>query len=184
MNQISNLLGALVAAVCIGATAQIAIPLPENFAAAPITGQTLAVTISAFLLGKKWGSIAILFYLILGILGAPLFSDFESGLDVFLGPSLGYFIGFLACAYFLGWWAENKSTQFGPSLLAFLIGSLLILFIGMLGLLRYFDLKDALWKGVLPFLPGAIVKVFLASILIYVIQRFKGLMNNEELRNK
>ena len=54
----------------------------------------------------------------------------------------------------------------------------------MLGLLRYFDLKDALWKGVLPFLPGAIVKIFLASILIYVIQRFKGLMNNEELRNK
>ncbi|MEQ8908739.1 MAG: biotin transporter BioY [Vicingaceae bacterium] len=172
----------LIAAVAIGATAQLAIPLPENFAAAPITGQTLAVSVAAYLLGSKDGPLAVLLYLLLGALGLPLFSDFKSGLTVLTGPTMGYFVGFVLAAFLIGKWKENKAHKFGQYFLAFLLGTLTILMLGMLGLLRYLSLKEAFLKGVLPFLAGGLVKILLAAILISLISRFKKLMNQEGMR--
>lgn len=179
---LNKLVGSLVAAVAIGAAAQLSISLPESYAVAPITGQTLAISVAAYLLGKNWGTFAVVLYLLLGIAGLPVFADFKGGFEVFIGSSLGYMIAFVIAAYFIGWWAEHNENTFGKNFLAFTIASLLILFLGMFGLVRYLSFKEAFFKGIVPFLAGALVKVLLASILISVISRFQALMNRDDLR--
>lgn len=172
----------LLAAVAIGTAAQLSIPLPESFAAAPITGQTFAISIVAYLLGSKDGTLSVLLYLLLGGLGLPLFSNFSGGYEILLGPSLGYFVGFIFAAFLIGKWKENKTIGFGQQFLSFLLGTILILICGMLGLVRYLSTSDAFTKGVLPFLAGALVKVLLAAILISLIRRFQELMNQSGMR--
>ena len=174
---IANALGTLIAIVALGASAQLSISLPESVSVAPITGQTLAVLLIAWILKWRWGALAIVLYLIIGTLGAPIFSEFSSGVEVLTGPSLGYFIGFVVAALVVGKMAEKQKSRFGFYLLQMLIGSLVILLIGWLGLFRYLDWKEGLIKGVLPFLPGALIKVFLGAILLSVYRRFKQLMN-------
>lgn len=174
---IANSLGSLIAVAAIGAAAQLSIPLSESVSVAPITGQSLAVLLVAYLLKWKWASLSIVLYLIVGALGAPVFSEFSSGMDVVTGKSLGYFIGFIIATLLVGRMAEVQKAKFPYYLLQMTLGTLVILLIGMLGLLRYIDLKTAFLKGVLPFLPGGLVKILLGAILLSTHRRFKSLMN-------
>ena len=108
----ANALGSLIGVTAIGAAAQISIPLPESFAVAPITGQSLAVLMAAHLLRWKWGSICILIYIIVGALGAPIFSNFSGGSEIAFGPSAGYLLGFLIAAGVVGKLAEIQKSKF------------------------------------------------------------------------
>jgi len=173
---ISNGAGALIAVAALGAAAQLSISLPESISVAPITGQTLAVLLIAHLLKETWGTLAIGIYITIGILGAPVFAGFKGGWDKFSGPSLGYFIGFIVAAIVCGLLARKQEERFKFYLLQMLIGSLLILLCGWLGLFRYLDANTAFAKGVLPFLPGALIKITIGAILLSVIRLFKSFM--------
>lgn len=70
------------------------------------TLQTLAVFLSLGLLGGKWGTVSILCYLLLGAVGAPVFSGFRGGIGHLLGPIGGFLWGFLCTG--LCWWAVEK----------------------------------------------------------------------------
>lgn len=74
----------------------------------PFTLQTLAVFLAVGLLGGKRGTLAILGYLLLGLVGAPVFSGFSGGPGALLTPSGGYLVGFLFTGLFL--WAVEKVT--------------------------------------------------------------------------
>ena len=63
--------------------------------AVPFTMQTFAVFAALLLLGGKLGTIAIGLYLLLGLVGLPVFSGFRGGVGHLLGPTGGYLIGFL-----------------------------------------------------------------------------------------
>lgn len=76
-----------VIAVC----AWIAIPIPP----VSFTLQTFAVCLTLGLLGGKWGSISVSIYLLLGIVGMPVFTGFRSGIGTLLGPTGGFIWGFL-----------------------------------------------------------------------------------------
>ena len=84
---LSSLFAALTA-VC----AWISIPIPP----VSFTLQTLAVLLTLGILGGKWGSISILLYLLLGMIGLPVFSGFQSGAAALPGPTGGFLWGFLA----------------------------------------------------------------------------------------
>jgi len=173
---ISNGSGALISIAALGAAAQLSISLPESVSVAPITGQSLAVLLMAHLLRETWATIAISIYLAIGIIGAPVFGGFEGGWEKFSGPSLGYFIGFIVAAIVCGVLARKQKERFGYYLLQMLIGTILILFCGWLGLFRFLDVKTAFVKGVLPFLPGALIKITIGALLLSVFRRFKILM--------
>ncbi len=64
----------------------------------PFTLQTLAIFLSLFLLGGKRGIFVVLVYLLLGLVGLPVFSGFGSGVGAIMGPTGGYLIGFLVVA--------------------------------------------------------------------------------------
>lgn len=78
---------AALTAVC----AWIGIPLGDTV----FTLQTFAVLLTLGLLGGRWGSVSILCYLLLGAVGAPVFSAFRGGIGHLLSPTGGYLWGFL-----------------------------------------------------------------------------------------
>ena len=82
--------------------AWIAIPLP----AVSFTMQTFAVLLTLGILGGRWGSVSILLYLLLGIVGLPVFTGFRGGAAALLDPTGGFLWGFLLGA--LAYWAAEK----------------------------------------------------------------------------
>jgi len=164
-----------IAVVCLAVAAQLMIKLPEEISVVPITAQSLAVLLIIELMLWESGIAAIVLYVLFGGLGMPLFADFKAGWEVVNGPALGYFIGFFVAVVSLSKWAD-RSKKAGPMSLRLLLATLIILLGGWLGLLRYLEPQVAFQKGILPYLPGAFVKISLAFIIIGLYRRFKGLM--------
>ena len=81
------------------ATAGISIPLGSL---PPVSLQTVFVFLSALLLGPRLGSLSMIIYIVMGIIGLPVFSGYHGGLDVLTGQSGGFVIGFVISAYFIG----------------------------------------------------------------------------------
>ena len=64
----------------------------------PFTMQTFGIFCALLLLGGKCGTMSVLLYILLGAVGLPVFSGFNSGIGALLGPTGGYILGFLLCA--------------------------------------------------------------------------------------
>ena len=108
---------AALTAIC----AWISLPLPP----VAFTMQTFAVLLTLGILGGKWGSMTILLYLLLGIVGLPVFAGFRGGAACLLDPAGGFLWGFLVCG--LGYWAMEKLGRLpgmvGGMILCYLCGS-------------------------------------------------------------
>jgi len=96
----------LVFAMLMAISANAFVYLP--FTPVPITMQVLTVLISAIALGSRLAFLSQLQYVLAGLLGAPVFAGFKSGLSVVLGPTGGYIIGFLTAAFIAGYIYENN----------------------------------------------------------------------------
>lgn len=139
----------------------------------PITGQSLAVLVVGFILGKSLGMRAVAVYLILGCLGLPVFAKGNSGFDTMLAPSGGFLYGFLFAAFFIGWLREQGlNKHFGKYLLAMALGTIVIIIFGVGHLTYLFGFEKALEYGFYPFWQGAVVKIFLGAVIVYLFERF------------
>ena len=78
------------------------ISIPLGFTPVPVNLATLAVFLAGGLLGKKYGTIALAVYTLLGAVGIPVFAGFRGGLSVLAGPTGGYIIGYIAAAFLVG----------------------------------------------------------------------------------
>ena len=161
--------GLLASLTAVGAA--IAVPLGP-LSPVPVTLQGLFVLLCGLILGARGGSIAILLYMAAGCLGLPVFAGGKAGLAVFLGPTGGFLLGFLAQAFFAGLGGGKPAKPFRWVLLCCLMGTSIMLAMGALRLMFVMDvsLAKALAVGVTPFLPGDILKCLAAS----AIYRFLG----------
>jgi len=148
----------------IGLCAQIKI---QPFGAVPITGQTFAVLMIGALLGAKRGSVAVLAYLAQGVAGLPVFA-LLSGPAAILGPTGGYLVGFVPAAYVTGMLAEKGwDRRIAATVLAMALGNVVIYAFGICWLCCLTGVsKTVLTTGLLPFVPGDILKIVLAAILL------------------
>lgn len=131
----------------------------------PITMQTLAVLLSGVILGSKRGAFSQITYLILGLAGMPWFSR-GGGLSYVLSPTFGYIVGFVFCAYLVGFLCErgwNKSLK--TSILAMFFGNIILYIPGILWLAKFVSWQKVLAIGLYPFIPGDILKLFLATAI-------------------
>jgi biotin transport system substrate-specific component len=153
--------GSLLLALC----AQIFIPL--WFTPVPITGQTLGVLLIGAALGSRRGALAIILYLIEGGSGLPFFAGGGSGWAAFSGPTGGYLIGFVAAAYVVGWLAERGwDRKFWTAAAAMLAAEFVIYLFGVPWLAYFVGPGDALPLGMFPFIPGDIVKLVIAALVL------------------
>jgi biotin transport system substrate-specific component len=148
----------------------IVIPLP----AVPVTAQTFFLNVAAILLGGQLAAVSQFVYVMLGIVGIPVFAGGKAGLGVIFGPTGGYLLGFIIAAFVIG--VVNKIKKGAGifwHIFSMLIGMLIIYFLGSLQLsfVAKMNFHKALAVGVLPFIPGDIIKVLLAAI---ISSRLKG----------
>lgn len=144
--------------------AQFTIPLNP----VPITGQTFAVLLSGATLGMVAGGASQVLYLLLGTF-LPFYADGASGADVLFGSTGGYLFGFVVAAALVGKLAERRHDRRVPSAVtAFLTGSLVIYFFGVIGLMAAadLDLVTSVEVGVVPFLLGDTIKAYAAGLLL------------------
>jgi len=151
--------------------AQVAIPLP--WTPVPITGQTFGVCLMALSWGRKRSLAVIGSYLFLGAMGAPIFAAAKSG-PVF-GPTLGYLGGMVCSSFFLGTCSDKGILRSWPlTLLAAFGGSTLVFTCGVIGLSFFIPTKALFVTGVLPFLPGDVLKNTLATFIACKIYQKKN----------
>ena len=161
------------ATIFIALSAQIAIPLP--FTPIPITGQTFAVLLTGAILGSRRGSLAVLIYMLEGISGIPVFAKAGFGIAHVMGPSGGYLLGFIPAAYICGFLAEHGwDRHLITSFLTMTIGTCIIFFFGIFWLAQFVSTKNALVQGLYPFIPGAIIKITLATVLLPTAWKIVG----------
>ena len=110
----------------------------------------------------------ILVYVLLGVMGLPLFGGGKSGLGVLLGPTGGYLVGFVLGCYVTGRIAQARKK---PGILwlclSVALGYVVVYGAGItqLCLVAHLGLKKALLVGVLPFVIGDILKCAAAGLL-------------------
>ena len=148
----------------------IRIPIPH----VPLTLQTLMVMFAGLILGSRRGALSQLLYLILGLLGLPIFAQ-GGGPAYILQPSFGFLLGFVAGAYVIGRIVEGqKDLSLLRTLLALVLGQVAIYLLGISYL--YFNLDFILHKpvslltvvkiGFLAFIPGDILKTVVAALVV------------------
>jgi biotin transport system substrate-specific component len=139
-----------------------------NIGPIPITGQSFAVTLTGALLGSRLGAMALVAYIIEGSCGLPFFAHGAGGLGVLFGVTGGYIVSFPAAAYITGAFAEHGwDRRFMSAAAAMAIGSVVILAAGWSWLVVLKTTPAAAFKvGVLPFIAGDIIKVWLAAAVL------------------
>lgn len=150
--------------------AQISIPMP---AGVPMTMQTFAITLAAIILGAKKGAAAALIYVLLGAAGVPVLAGFAGGYQYLIGPTGGFLLSFPIMAYIIGFGAE-KFRRVNMGFITFLILGTVINYIGgivMFCLVTGSSVWAAFTACVLPFIPTAVIKAALATIIGLRIHR-------------
>ncbi len=148
----------------VGLMAQISVRL--GFTPVPITGQTFAVLLVGAAYGSALGAASMGAYLVLGVIGVPLYADHKHGWDVFSGATGGYIVGFIVAAAVTGALAERGwDKKFSSSIAAMLTGSVIIYACGSIWLHHYLHVSwnTTFVDGVYPFIPGDLVKLYLAA---------------------
>lgn len=146
----------------------ISIPIGEI----PISLQSLFVILAGLILGPKLGSLSQIIYILLGLTGIPIFSNFTGGLHSIAKPSFGFIIGFVFAAYIVGKITE-KSKDKKTIFISVLAGTITIYLFGLPYM--YYILNVVMAKGLsfvtiikigcLIFLPGDIIKAIVSSLV-------------------
>ncbi len=157
-----------------GIMAQIIIPLP--WTPVPITGQTLAVLMAGVLLGRYWGGISQLIYVVVGLLGIPWFTGMHGGYTALIGVTGGYLMGFILAALFLGFFVDKyiQARKFFPMLGLMLFANFILIYVpGLIGLGIWIQkttgstpgIWNLLLLGFIPFIIGDLFKIAGAAAL-------------------
>ena len=166
------------ASILISLAGIIAIPLP--FSPVPIALQPQLVLFFAAVMGPRRGALAAAGFIAQGVMGLPVFACGKSGLLHIFGPTGGYLIGYVVAAYLVGWIFERRVERRALADFAtFCLGMGVIYLLGMTHLANFISWKQAFLCGILPFVPGALLKnLFFTGVLARLPQRLLQLVQN------
>lgn len=169
-----TLIGLMAALTCIAGP--LSLPLP--FSPVPISLTNLAIYFSVYILGMKRGTISYLVYLLLGLVGLPVFSAFTSGPAKLFGPTGGYLIGFIFIALISGYCVDRWNGRFVASFLGMAAGTAVCYLFGTVWLAYQMTLgasasqssfvqalPAAFVAGVLPFIIGDLAKMVITLLV-------------------
>ncbi len=144
--------------------AMVSFVIPGN--PVPVTGQTFGVLVAGGALGFRRGIAASALYVLLGMVGLPFFALGRTGVEVLLGATGGYLVGFILASAIIGRLAElGWDRRMVGSVGAMLIANLAIYVVGVpwLAVVTGNDLPWAIRTGFLPFVAGDVLKLALAA---------------------
>ncbi|WP_394251739.1 biotin transporter BioY [Arthrobacter pityocampae] len=151
--------------------------IPVGPLGVPITLQTLGVMLAGIVLGPARGTAAVLLYLVVGLIGLPVFSGFSGGFGVLAGPSAGYLVAFPLAALVAGLLAvvvlRRQRFRVPLLFLACLAASLVTIHpLGIAGLMvnAGLPLPEAVAVDAV-YLPGDVLKNILAAVIAVSVHR-------------
>jgi biotin transport system substrate-specific component len=153
-------------AVLIFLTARFSVVIPGN--PVPFTLQNLGILVVGGALGLRRGAIAGGLYVALGMVGLPFFAEGQGGLDVILGATGGYLVGFVLAAALVGRLAElGWDRRITGSVGATLLGTLVIYLVGVpwLAVTMGLSIGDAIATGLVPFVLPDTAKLVVAAVV-------------------
>jgi biotin transport system substrate-specific component len=159
------------AVAVVAVSAQVAVPLP--FSPVPMTLQPLAVLVVGAMLGPTRGVAALVLYLLIGALGAPVFAPGGApGAARLIGPTGGYLLAFPVAAAIAGWSASR------PGVVRLLLGLALAMVAIHVGGFAWLALlggeaSRAFEVGFVPFLTGDLLKIGLAALIVLAGSRLR-----------
>lgn len=159
-------------------------PLSIPIGPVPISLTNLAIYITLYVLGMKRGTLAYCLYLLIGLVGVPVFSGFTGGPGKLFGPTGGYLLGFIPMAIVAGLVIDRFPKKpvlcviamFGATWICYITGTL------WLSYSAHMDLAAAFAAGVTPFIIEDLCKMIGAAIIGPVLQsalRRAGLLQPE-----
>ena len=154
------MIGVVTAVTCVLA------PLSLPIGPVPISLTNLVIYFSLYLLGTVDGTLSYLIYLLIGLVGLPVFSGGTGGPGKLFGPTGGYLIGFIPMAVIAGIMIERFRSKWYLCLAGMVVGTAVCYAFGTVWLAYEAQMKpmEALWAGVIPFIPGDLIKMVLALI--------------------
>ena len=164
----------IVGSILITISAKTKIP----FYPVPMTMQTFVILLIGITLGYKIGLATVILYLLEGIVGLPVFSNSPEkgiGITYFIGPTMGYLIGFLFAVYFSGSFKYEKGIVNTFLKLIFSVSFIYILGLIWLGILIGWD-KPIFKLGAQPFLLAELLKILLLVFLTPILLKTKKLI--------
>lgn len=159
-----SVLAVALAALLVGAAAQVVVPLP--FTPIPFTLQPLAVLVVGGVLGARRGAAALALYLAMGLAGLPVFAAGGSGIARLMGPTGGYLLAFPLAAAVTG--AIGGTRPGLLRALAACVAGMVLIHVGGTAQLAALggDAGAAYRLGFVPFLTGDLLKVGLAAAVL------------------
>jgi biotin transport system substrate-specific component len=142
----------------------------------PFTLQTFFVLTAGALLGKKNGAISMCMYLLLGIVGLPVYSGGSFGLAKIIGPTGGYLLSFPIAAFVVGYLTALRH-EYWWMLISMVVGSLIIFSLGtiQLNVLYFHNWADSFQAGFLLFSWWDGIKIVGAAAVAHsYLQRWKN----------
>ena len=173
-----TLIAMMAALICVAG------PLTIPVGPIPLSLATFAVYLAGSVLGSKKGTIAVGLYLMIGIIGVPVFSGFSGGFQKLAGVTGGYLVGYLPCAYMSGEGAEKRERigwWYHP--LMMIAGTALLYLVGTVNFMLHTGngLGAALALCVVPFLIGDAVKIAGATLITQTLKKAISVrMKNEK----
>lgn len=163
------LIGVMAAVTCILGPLSLAIPVSP----VPISLTNLAVYFAIYVLGMKRGTISYCIYLLLGLVGLPVFAAFTAGAGKLFGPTGGYLIGFIFMALICGFFIEKWEKKLYMHFIGMVLGTAVCYVFGTawLAYTAHMGFAAALAAGVIPFIPGDLAKIIIALIAGPVIRK-------------
>lgn len=162
--------------------AQVRIVLP--FTPVPITGQTLGVILIGAAYGWRLGFITLATYVVSGVVGLPVFAGGAAGLARLFGPTGGYLVAFPLAAALIGFLVQRFGVDRHPLRMAASMALCSVLILGLgstwLSFALQTSMSDALAKGAFPFIPGDLVKMAIAALLLPGAWRLIGRADRRE----
>lgn len=141
----------------------------------PITAQSLGVMLAGVMLGPVRGALAVLLFLFLVAIGAPLLSGGRGGFGVFASPSVGFLIGWPVGAFVAGLIMQKtrKLDVLVSAAIASVVGGIGVIYaFGIPGLVAMTDLSvSQATVSLAVFLPGDFIKVAIAAVVAQTVAR-------------
>ena len=162
---------ALLGSILLAISSKVKIP----FYPVPMTMQTLVVLLIGICFGWKLGIATISLYIFEGVIGLPVFSGTPEkgvGLAYFMGPTMGYLIGFIVAGYLAGRFIYDNNYFLNFLKLTFAISFIYIFGMLWLGTLIGWD-KPIFEFGAKPFLLAEVLKILIATIAINQIKKLR-----------
>ncbi len=156
-------------------------PLSIPIGPIPISLGTLAIYLTMYVLDKNRGTLAVLIYLLLGLVGLPVFSGFTGGAGKLFGPTGGFLIGYIPMAFLIGLALEKFWKKRIISVLLIEVATWVLYMFGTIWLMIQANLtfKAALASAVIPFIVLDLAKIIIAAIVGPVLKKRLSFFNEQ-----